>query len=145
MEMNRAVTSLVSSDKPASEPTDIAAVLIAVLVVAIGPLSDQGAWTWMNMATALLVLVVLAAYSWSSFLHSPPFKLFALALVFWTILTIGLAWPAQQYIVHGSPRSEREWIVEFYRCGNTEPVQRIANGCREPAFDAYAEQALGDS
>jgi hypothetical protein len=140
--MHRPVATLGGSDKTTSGHTDIAAVLIAVLVVAIGPFGTPGAWDWMGSVIAVVVLFVLTAYSWSPFWRSSRFQRAALVLVFWAILTVGLAWPVQKYVLHVSPRSDGAWIEDFYRCGNTvAPQIRVENGCSEPALDATAEQA----
>lgn len=99
-----------------NDHTDIAAVLVAVLVVAFGPLSTAGPWSWMNSVIALVVFFVLAVYSWPDFLRNAPIRCIALGLVFWATVTVGLAWPVQRFVLDYHPRSDRAWIEEFDRC-----------------------------
>lgn len=41
---------------------DPAALLVAVLAVGVGPLFEDGAWSWSNFAVALLVLAVILCF-----------------------------------------------------------------------------------
>lgn len=78
---------------------DPAAFLLAVLVVAVGPLTSAGSWDQMNTIIAIVVGVLVVAFSWPR--RSQVVKkldnwtCIALSTVYGLILAIAAAWPIQ--------------------------------------------------
>jgi hypothetical protein len=88
-----------TSDGPTRPTVDPAALLVAVLAVGVGPLTEDGPWSWINTVVCVVVLVVLGSYA--SLVTSPREMLISfrlrLPLLFVTcfILGIALAYPIQ--------------------------------------------------
>jgi hypothetical protein len=78
---------------------DPAAFLLAVLVVAVGPLTSSGSWDQMNTIVAVVVGVLVVAFSWPRRSHAVQaldnWTCLALSTVYGLILTIVAAWPTQ--------------------------------------------------
>jgi len=81
---------------------DPAAFLLAVLVVAVGPLTTSGSWDQMNTIVAVVVGVLVVAFSWPRRSHKVTefdnWTCAALGVVYGLILTIAAAWPIQVII-----------------------------------------------
>lgn len=80
---------------------DPAALLVAVVVIAVGPLLAAGPWSDLDTVVAVTVLAIFLAYS-----PARPIRLsmrsserIAVALVVILICATALAWPIQQFIV----------------------------------------------
>jgi hypothetical protein len=88
-----------------SRKIDPAAMLIAILTVAISPLTTVGPWDKMNTIIAVVVGVVLLAFTWPSKAklqdesgHIAPVDKWvpaALAITYGLVITIGSAWIVQ--------------------------------------------------
>jgi hypothetical protein len=139
-----------STDTGEREHTDIAAVLVAVLVVAIGPLSTPGEWYYLNTIIAGVVLVVLIPYVWSGFRQATVLKRVALTVVFWGILTVFAGWPVQRYWVyphlHAAERPPPEGTWTYCNSGVPSPNRMRPDGvaCNEPVLDPYTAKARED-
>jgi hypothetical protein len=81
---------------------DPAALLVAVLTVVAGPLLTVGPWDKLNTVIAVVVLVIIIAYSLtltSQKMMSLPQQI-AVSLVIGLIATIAVAWPIQWILIH---------------------------------------------
>ena len=77
---------------------DPAALLIAIIAVAVTPLTTPGPWDKLNTAVALIVLIVLWAYTIGSHRHDSMesfVECSAIGLVMGLIFAISIAWPIQ--------------------------------------------------
>lgn len=81
------------------ETGDAAALLLAVLTLAATTINEQGSWEPTGTAIAVVVGVIVVAYTHHSLLTSSRFQLFAMGLAYASSLTVALAWFAQRYIV----------------------------------------------
>jgi hypothetical protein len=90
------------------ERTDLAALLIAVFAVGLGPLDTPGNWNSINTFVCVPVLVVLWVYSLHRERRSSPLtaERLAVALVFGFIFSIGLSWPCQALLTHPTDPAE---------------------------------------
>jgi hypothetical protein len=80
---------------------DPAALLIAVIVVAAGPLLETGPWDKLNTIVAVIVLVVVVAYSLTRPIRRSMSMLerVAVSLVIGLICGVAVSWPVQQWVV----------------------------------------------
>lgn len=80
-----------------SNQVDPAALMIAVVVVAAGPLLTKGNWAYLSTVVASVVLVIVVAFSITpetrQSLKGP--QLFAISLVIGLIFTVAVSWPIQ--------------------------------------------------
>ena len=77
---------------------DPGALLIAVLAVGVGPLTEDGPWSAINTGICLIVLVVVHSYLWPEKQAQQTLgarHLRALSLAAGFIIAVGLAWPIQ--------------------------------------------------
>ncbi|MGW1347382.1 hypothetical protein ACWCOV_40460 [Kribbella sp. NPDC002412] len=86
---------------------DPGALLIAVLAVGVGPLTEAGAWEAVNTGISAIVLVVVWCYLFP-YDGMQPRHLLAFCLVLAFIAAIGLAWPIQ-------------WLLD--QAGAADPVR----------------------
>jgi hypothetical protein len=113
---------------------DPAALLVAVLTVVAGPLLTAGSWDKLNTVIAVVVLVIIIAYSLtptSQKAMSPPQQI-AVSLVIGLIIAIAVAWPIQSIIIH------YHWPV--YHFVNIKAAGRIRSQ-RKIDDDATANRA----
>ena len=83
------------------DPKDVdpAALLIAVFVVVSGEVSSPGLWDFFDMTIALVVLVIVLAYSFPAAYQQRRFQRVALSLVIGVVLAVAISWPLQWLIV----------------------------------------------
>jgi hypothetical protein len=109
-----------------------AAFLIAILTVGISPLTTVGPWDKMNTIIVGVVGAVLVTFTWpgKEILQDesdPVTKVSKLitaaqALVYGLIITMGVAWPVQQFALHppDCPEHSAVWLPR--RCMKADEI-----------------------
>lgn len=97
---------------------DPAALLIAIIAVAVTPLTQPGPWDKMNTAVALIVLIVLWAYTIGSHRRDPLesfVECSAIGLVMGLTFAISIAWPIQFFWTWtGKPNDGPDFVAADY-------------------------------
>ena len=101
--------------KPEVDP---AALLIAIIAVAVTPLTTSGPWDKLNTAVALIVLIVLWAYTIGSHRRDSLesfIEFYAISLVMGLIFAISIAWPIQFFWTWtGKTNDEPDFVAADY-------------------------------
>ena len=101
--------------KPEVDP---AALLIAIIAVAVTPLTRPGPWDKLNTAVALIVLIVLWAYTIGSHRRDSLesfVECSAISLVMGLIFAISIAWPIQFFWTWtGKTNDEPDFVAADY-------------------------------
>jgi len=85
-----------------SDHVDPSALMIAVVVVVIGPLLQTGNWSYLSTVVAGVVLVIVVAYSLRPSRQSlSRLQLLAVSLVIGFIVSVAVSWPIQLLV--GNP------------------------------------------
>jgi hypothetical protein len=94
-------TPPVPEDAVAGKGVDPAALLIAVIVLASGPVMENGPWDPLNTIVAVIVLIILGAYSLTRAvrLSMSAAERIAVSVVIALTLGVAFAWPAQRWLV----------------------------------------------
>lgn len=94
------------SDRPHDARVDPAALLVAVLAVGVGPLTQDGYWSITNTMVAVTVLVVVVLYGWPTKHQRPTAR--QMAATSWVIAFLvgqALAWPIQELVFSWGSRT----------------------------------------
>jgi hypothetical protein len=92
------------TDEPVTQekPVDPAGLLMAVLAVALAPLTTKGLWSYWNTVVSVIVLIVLWAYTWPRKGLLPDWRhRLAVSVVVGLTFGVASAWAIQCIFIFG--------------------------------------------